>query len=174
MKKLLKIKYFRWSLLLIGFALMLNSCGIYSFTGADTGDAETFQVNQFRNMADLIEPGIDREFTLQLQDLIQSQTSLGLTNNGGDLIYEGEITRYYISPMTATKNSTAAQNRLTIGIKVRFTNKLAPEKDFEKEFSFYYDYPGNQQLTGSTLDAALEAIYEHITQDVFNESLTNW
>ncbi|NJX16998.1 hypothetical protein HC176_16100, partial [Tamlana crocina] len=55
------------------------SCGIYSFSGADTGAAETFQVNYFQNAAAIVEPGIDRTFTLQLQDLIQSQTNLNLT-----------------------------------------------------------------------------------------------
>src|SRR5699024_7491409 len=145
-------------LFLTGIALLLGmgGCGIYSFSGADTGDAETYQVNFFRNEADLIEPGIDRTYTLQLQDLIQNQTNLGLTKNNGDLVYEGAITQYYIAPMTSTKQSTAAQNRLTIAVKVRFTNKLDSEKDFEKQYSFYYDYPAQQQMTGSTLDTALD------------------
>lgn len=153
---------------------VVSSCGIYSFTGADVGAAKTFEVRQFQNYADLIEPGIDRTFTLRLQDLIQNQTSLGLTNNNGDLTYEGEITRFYIAPMTATSNSTAAQNRLTVVVNVRFYNKLEPDKNFEKQFSFYYDYSANQQLMGSALETALDAIFEHITQEVFNESLTDW
>lgn len=159
-----------------GLLLMVifQSCGAYSFTGADTGEAETFQVRQFQNDADLIEPGIDRDFTLELQDLIQNQTSLGLTNEGGDLVYEGEIVQFYIAPMTATSDSRAAQSRLTVGVNVRFINKLDPEKDFEKQFSFYYDYPGSQQLTGATLETALSEIFENITQEIFNASLTNW
>lgn len=152
----------------------LTSCGIYSLSGADTGNAETFQVNFFQNNADLIEPGIDRTFTLQLQDLIQNQTSLGLTNENGDLVYEGEIVQYYIAPMTSTSQNTAAQNRLTIAVNVRFYNNLDPEKDFEKRFSFYHDYPANEQLTGPRLETALEDIYTRITQEVFNESLTGW
>jgi len=154
--------------------LLLKSCGIYSFTGADTGDAETFEVRQFLNEAELIEPGIDRTFTLKLQDLIQNQTNLGLTNTGGDLVYEGEITQFYIAPMTSTKQNTAAQNRLTVAINVRFSDRTNPDKDFERQFSFYYDYPGQQQLTGSTLDTALEEIFDHIAEDIFNQSLTNW
>lgn len=152
----------------------MSGCGIYSFTGADIGEAKTFQVNFFQNNATLVEPGIDRTFTTQLQDLIQNQTSLSLTNNNGDLIYEGEIIDYYIAPMTSTSSNTAAQNRLTIAINVRFYNNLDPEKDFEKRFSFYYDYDANDQLIGGTLDTAIEEIYNRITQDVFNESLSNW
>jgi len=110
--------------------LSLQSCGYYSFTGADTGNAETFQVNFFQNNARLVEPGIDRDFTLQLQDLIQNQTKLSLTNSNADLVYEGEITRYYVAPMTATADSNAAQQRLTIAVNVRFYNTLDPEKRF--------------------------------------------
>ncbi len=152
----------------------VQSCGIYSFSGADTGSAETFQVNQFQNAADIVEPGIARTFTLQLEDLILSQTNLNLTNSNGDLIYEGEILDYYIAPMSATAESTAAQNRLTIVINVRFFNTLEPEKDFERRFSFYYDYPANSQLNGALLATALEEIYTRITQDIFNASLANW
>ncbi|WP_192901711.1 LptE family protein [Psychroflexus aestuariivivens] len=152
----------------------LTSCKYYSFTGADIGNAETFQVNYFQNNAQLVEPGIDRDFTLQLQDLILSQTSLSLTNSNADLIYEGEITRYYVAPMTATADDRAAQNRLTIEVNVRYYNTLEPEKDFEKKFSFYFDFPANQQLTGATRDEAVTEVFTRITQDIFNASLTNW
>lgn len=161
---------------IIVLLLIISStgCGTYSFTGADTGNAETFQVNYFQNIADLIEPGIDRDFTLKLQDLIQNQTSLGLVNSGGDLIFEGEITRYRVSPMTATADDKAAQNRLTIAVNVRFYNTLDNEKDFERSFSFYYDYPANQQLVGGTRDTAHEEIFTRIAQDIFNAALTDW
>jgi hypothetical protein len=154
--------------------LSLQSCGIYSFTGADTGDAESFQVNFFQNQADLVEPGIDRLFTLSLQDLIQNQTNLSLANENADLIFEGEIVDYYVAPMTSTANNTAAQNRLTIAINVRYYNTLDPEKDFERVFSFYYDYPATTQLVGGDLETALDEIFTRITQDIFNAALTDW
>lgn len=165
-----KATYFILGLLLITF----QSCGIYSFTGADTGGASTFQVNYFQNNASIVEPGIDRDFTLRLQDLIQNQTNLSLVNSGGQLIYEGEIVDYYVAPMTATAQNTAAENRLTISVNVRFFNELQPENNFERRFSFYFDYPANAQLTGSTLDTALNEIFTRLTQDIFNASLTNW
>ena len=140
-------------------AFFIQGCGIYSFTGSDTGNAKSFQVNFFQNNAPIVEPGIDRTFTQNLQDLIQNQTSLELTNNNGDLTYEGEITRYAIAPMTATADQTAAQNRLTIAINVRFFNKTKEEDDFEKQFSFYYDYPASQQLVGSSLDTAISWVH---------------
>src|SRR5690554_1769269 len=154
--------------------LTLSSCGIYNFTGTGQIDAETFQVNYFLNNAELVEPGIERTFTTRLQDLIQNQTSLNLTNTNADLLYEGEITQYRISPMTATAEQTAAQNRLYIAINVRFTNRKTPEDDFEKTFSHFYDYPANDQLIGARLNNALDEIYERITQDIFNASLAKW
>jgi hypothetical protein len=161
-------------LLLIISSFILNSCSVYNFTGTGKIDAKTYQVNFFQNNADLIEPGIDRTFTLTLQDLIQNQTNLNLVKNGGDLTYEGEIVDYRISPMTATADQQAAQNRLRIRVNVRFTNKNKEADDFEKVFEFYYDYPADQQLTGATKETALKDIFERITQDIFNESLAKW
>ncbi len=155
-------------LLILIFAFSINICGVYNFTGAKPIDAKTFQVNYFQNNAELVEPGIDRTFTLRLQDLIQNQTNLNLTNSNGDLMYDGEITDYRISPMTATADQKAAQNRLTIAVMVRFTNKNTATDNFEKRFSFFYDYSGEGQLVGSQLTEALDVIFEKITQDIFN------
>ena len=165
-----KIKY----ILLLLVTVLINSCSVYNFTGTGKIDAKTFQVNYFQNTADLIEPGIERTFTLRLQDLIQNQTNLNLTNSNGDLVYEGEIVRYNITPMTATADIRAAENRLTIAVNVRFINKNKEEDNFEKQFSFYDDFPANTQLTGPQLAESLDVIFERITQDIFNESLAKW
>lgn len=155
-------------------SLFLSSCSVYNFTGTGKIDAKTYQVNFFNNNAELVEPGIDRIFTLTLQDLIQNQTNLHLVKNGGDLTYEGEIIDYHISPMTATADQQAAQNRLKIKVNVRFTNKKKETDDFEKIYEFYYDYPAAQLLTGSVKEAAIKDIFERITQDIFNDSLAKW
>jgi hypothetical protein len=155
--------------------LLFQSCSIsYNFTGTGKINADTFQVNYFQNNAELIEPGIERDFTLALQDIIQDQTNLTLVSTGADLIYEGEIVDFRISPMTATADQRAAQNRLTISIMVRFTHTKEEKDSFEKRFSFFYDYPATEQLIGNTLRAGLDEIFERITQDVFNESLAKW
>ena len=151
----------------------ISSCGIYNFTGGSTGNAKTFQVNFFQNRAPLIEPGMDREFTFYLQDLINNQTNLSLTNSNGDLVYEGEITNFTVAPMAATADQRAAQNRLTVTVNVRFTNNKEEDKDFEKQFSHYYDFPANAQLS-SVKSAAFEVIFERIGQDIFNASLASW
>lgn len=161
-------------LLILIILFTTNSCGIYNFTGTGKIDAKTFQVNFFPNNADLVEPGIDRTFTLALQDILQNQTNLNLVKNGADLTYEGEIVDYRISPMTATANQQASQNRLKIKVNVRFSNKKKETDDFEKTFEFYYDYPATTQLQGATLNTALKEIFDRITQDIFNESLAKW
>ncbi len=163
----------KYSILLL-ISITLSSCGVYNFTGTGKIDAETFQVNYFQNNAPLVEPGIERTFTLELQDILQSQTNLNLVNQGGDLLFEGEIVDYRITPMTATADQRAAQNRLTITINVRFVNQKKEDDNFEKRFSFFYDFDANQQLIGSELTTALDVIFERITQDIFNESLAKW
>ncbi len=160
-------------------AIVPYSCGIYSFTGASVPPGtETFQINYFTNEAgnrpgSTIEPGLDQEFTIALQDLLLNQTNLNLVKTGGHLVYEGEITQYSISPTTSTSNNTASQNRLTMGVNVRYTNTKREEDSFEKRFSFFYDFDANKQLFDIKAEAN-ELIFERITQDIFNASLAKW
>ena len=166
----------RFFIISITYLMIVQSCSVkYSLTGASISPETTsFQVNYFQNNAPLIEPGIERDFTNKLIDLLINQTSLELVKSNGDLVYEGEIVEYRISPTTATSDNRAAQNRLTVGVNVRFYDIKDPDADFEKRFSFYYDYPASVQLIGSQKDTAMEEIFERITQDVFNASLAKW
>ncbi len=178
---LLKTQFYlklRISILALVALSCLLGCGAYNFTGGDVGTAQTFQVNYFQNYAtqspgSTFDPGLDREFTLSLQDLILTQTSLDLVGNDGDLLYEGEIVEYRVSPMTATAEQRAAQNRLTMTVNVRFFNRTKEDSDFEQRFSFFFDYDANSQLA-SVRDEAHEEIFERINQDIFNASLADW
>ncbi|WP_298342147.1 LptE family protein [uncultured Algibacter sp.] len=162
-------------LFLLTLSITFFGCKFYSFTGASIPPGtETYQVNRFENTALLFEPGLDRDFKIALEDLIQNQTNLTLVPSKGDLVYEGEITEYRISPTTATSDNRAAQNRLTITIKLRFFNRKKVEDDLEKSFSFFFDYEGSQQLVGSQKTTAHEEIFERITQDIFNATLAKW
>ena len=173
-KKLQYMKSFKYTLLIIT-ALTILGCGAYSFSGISLPpETTTFQVNYFQNNAPLIEPGLERDFKIALEDLIQNQTNLSLVTSNGDLVYEGEIIEYRISPTTATANNTAAQNRLTIAVKVHFFDKNDDEAEFDQRFSFYYDYAGSAQLVGSQKDTAIAEIFERLTQDVINASLAKW
>lgn len=153
--------------------LVFTSCKVkYSFTGL-TETPETFQVNFFQNNADLVEPGLDIQFTNALQDIIQNQTSAQLVNSGGEVIYEGEIIEYRVAPMTATADSRAAQNRLTISVNVRYINTKDEEKDLEQRFSFFFDFDANQQLI-TVKSEAHDVIFERLTQDIINATLADW
>ncbi|UMB52368.1 LPS assembly lipoprotein LptE [Lutibacter sp. A64] len=152
-----------------------QSCGIYSFTGTNISpDVKTVQIDYFPNEAILVEPSLSQVFTTELRDLFDTQTNLTSVNSGGDLQFEGEITGYKINPMTATAEQTAAQNRLTITVNVRFFNNKNEDDNFEKSFSHYYDYGGDVQLIGSALDDAFDEIIERIAQDIFNASVAKW
>jgi len=166
-------------ILVLVFLINLQSCGNYSFTGASIPlGTETFQVNFFENdagndLGSIFEPGLDRDFTSSLQNILQNQTNLQLVSQDGDLVYEGEIIEYRVSPMTATSELTAAQNRLTVSVNVRFINVKNEEDDFENRFSFYYDYPAETQLINIKSEAH-DIIFERLTQDIFNASLAKW
>lgn len=160
-------------------SFVMLGCKFYSFTGASIPEnAETVQVNLFTNDAansigSTFEPGLDRDFTNAMQEVLLNQTNLELTGVNGDLIYEGEITEYRVTPTTATAQQTAAQNRLTISINVRYINTNNEEDSFEKRFSHFYDFADTTQLQTVKADAH-EEIFERITQDVFNQSLAKW
>ena len=152
----------------------LIGCNVkYNFTGTGKINAKTFQVNYFTNNAEIVEVGIERTFTQKLQNTILNQTNLNLVTSGGDLLYEGEIVEYRITPMAANANQQSSQNRMTITINVRYSSKNSEDDNFEKRFSFFHDYDANL-LPSAVLNEALEIIYERITQDIFNESLAKW
>ncbi|GAA4273111.1 LptE family protein [Aquimarina gracilis] len=154
--------------------LLVQGCGIYSFSGTNISpDTKTFQVNFFQNQSPRIFPGVDQVFTNQLQDLILNQTNLDLVTSGGDIVYEGEIVQDYVAPNTATSDITAAQNRLTLAVNMRFYDSKDPSQDLEQRFTFFFDYPASSS-ENNVRDEALQVIFERITQDIFNATLARW
>ena len=159
--------------------LFIIGCKFYSFTGASIpAGTKTFQVNFFENLAgnrpgSIVEPGLDQEFTIALQDLLLNQTNLSIVNKEGDLVYEGEIVEFSVTPMSATSEIKAAQNRLTMAINLRYYNIKNEEDDFEKRFSHFYDFAADLQVY-DIRDNALDEIFERITQNIFNETLAKW
>lgn len=152
-----------------------QSCNIYSFNSISLSSGEkTIQIDYFPNYAVLVEPTLSQVFTIQLQDLFITQSNLELVKSGGDLQFEGEITGYKINPATATAEQTAAQNRLTITVNVRFFNNKKEEDNFERTFSHYQDFAGDANLSGELLNQVYETIIERITQDIFNASVAKW
>ncbi len=161
------------AVLVMALAVVYQGCGIYSFSGASIpAEAKTVSVDYFPNHAQLVNPLLSDNLTTALRDAMNSQTTLDLIETGGDLAFEGEITDYRTTPVAIT-GQTAAMNRLTITVKVRFSNRIDDTKDFEQSFSRYEDYPSNQDLM-SVQEALTATIVEQLVEDIFNKALVNW
>ena len=159
--------------MVLALAWICQGCGIYSFSGASIpAEARTVSVDYFPNHAQLVNPLLSDDLTSALRNAMNSQTTLDLVETGGDLAFEGEIIDYKTTPVAIT-GQTAAMNRLTITVKVRFTNNIDDSKDFEQNFSRYEDYPSVQEL--NSVQSSLTAIIvEQLVEDIFNKALVNW
>jgi len=162
-------------ILLIASCIALSACkGGYSFTGADiSADTKTFTVEFFPNHASLVQPTLSNVFTETLKDKFLSQTSLNLVNDNGDLYFEGEITSYNVTAQAYQGNETSALTRLTIGVRVRFTNNIEPSKSFESSFSRYADFESSQNLS-AVEGELMQQICDELVDDIFNKSVANW
>jgi len=158
--------------LLVHFAF--SGCKVYSFTGASIApDVKTVDVKFFTNVAPLSPPNLQQVLTEALKDKLNSQTSLTLVRNGGDLHFEAQITNYSTTPIAIQGNETASQNRLTITLSVKFTNAKDDRQDFEKTFSRFTDFDSKSNLT-TVENALIDEIKEQLIQDIFNASIANW
>jgi hypothetical protein len=174
-------KYFRWGsfplafVLIIGFMFLLISCRInYSFTGASISpQVKTVSIQYFPNQAPLVVPTLSIDLTDALRDYFTSQTNLELVNRNGDINIEGAITGYVVQPIAIQGNETAAMNRLTITVNVKFTNKTNEKQNFETSFSRYQDYQSTLSLV-SVQDVLIKQINDQLVQDIFNKAVVNW
>lgn len=168
-------KYRKNIFIILLIVSLAYSCKInYSFTGASISpDVKTVSIQYFPNMARLVNPNLSQDFTEALKEKFLSQTNLTLVNSVGDLNFEGEIIDYKTKPMSIQSNETAALNRLTVKIKVRFSNALDPEQNFETSFSRFDEYESSKNLY-DVEDELIVAIIEQIIDDIFNKSVANW
>jgi hypothetical protein len=130
-------------------------------------------VDFFPNRARLVNPNLSQQFTEGLQDKLVKQTSLSQITDGGDLEFSGQITDYNVTPMNISEGDLAAQNRLTIGVKVKFTNNKDHVQDWEKTFTAYEDFNSNNSLS-TVEDELVRLIVIKLTDDIFNASIANW
>jgi hypothetical protein len=166
-------------LLALVFVLMgsglIQSCKVsYSFTGASISpEVKTFSVYYFPNRARLVNPNLSQQITEALQDKLLRQTSLNQEDENGDLEFEGQITNYDTRPMNIQEGDLAAQTRLTVTVKVKYTNNTNHDEDWEKSFSAYEDFDSARILSDVEEDLMVE-ILEKLTEDIFNASIANW
>ncbi len=166
-------------LILVLVVLGMASCGLkkvsYSRDGASIPvDAKTFSVNYIENRATYVEPTLSNEFTEALKQKFRSDTNLSEVLDGnGDLHFEGEIVQDYLRPVDITRNETAASTRITIVVRMKFTNKLDDKFDYDTQFSAYRDM-GETQDRSEVGQALIKEIVEQIVEDVYNKAVVNW
>lgn len=169
MNRIIKI-----SVLLTFVALILHSCGIYSFSGTSIQpDVKSVTIDLFEYKALRVNPNLSQQITEGLKDKFRKMTRLEQVDEDGDLEITGAVTGYDVRASAVTANEVAAQNRLTVSIQITYTNRKYPEEDFEKSFSAYADFDSTQSLDAveSTL---CEEIVEQLCDLVLNATVANW
>lgn len=154
--------------------LMMSACGIYSFTGASISpETKTVVVYLFQNNANLVVPTLSQTITESLKDRIVTQTNLQLTRSTADIEFEGKIIDYSVRPMSLQGNNVTSQNRLSIAVKVKYTNKKEDAKSFEYTFTRYADFPGTKNLPDVESEL-IKIITTQLIDDIFNKAFVNW
>ena len=160
---------------LVANAFVIQSCGIYSFTGTSIQpDVKTVTINYFEYKALKVNPSLSNQITEALKEKFTKLTRLEQVDIDGDLEIIGEVTGYDVKATAITANEQAAQNRLTVNVKISFINRKYPEDNFEnKSFSAYADFDAMQTL--DAVEATLcEEIVEKLCEDMFNATVANW
>ena len=161
----------------VAAAVLMTSCGVaikYSLSGASIPpDAKTFSVAYFPNNATMVSPILSSTLTEALIDMFSRRTRLQQVEEGGDFAFEGEITNYTSTTSSVSSDDYALLNRLTITVKVRFTNAIEETMSFNKTFSAYEDYDSTQLLT-EVEGTLIPEIVDKIVTDIFMASASNW
>ncbi len=155
--------------------LFFQGCKInYSLNGASIPiEAKTISVAFFANNTTLGSPSISQKFTEKLKDVVSTQTNLALIKQSGDLQFEGEITDYNVAPVAIQSTDQAALNRLTMTVRVKYSNKFDITKNFDQSFSRFADYKTSSSLSAEEGEL-LASINKQLTEDIFNKAFNNW
>lgn len=156
--------------------MCLSGCRIsYKFNGAalDYNIYKTIHVDNIPIRAALVYPPLQQTFENELLDYISTNTKLQTTDGKSDLVLEGEITQYYLTPQAVTEDAYASRTRLTIGVRIKYTDNKAENKDVDQSFTAYRDFDSSQMLT-DVQDELCQQISEELVQLIFNATLGNW
>lgn len=156
--------------------LLMPSCLIsYKFNGAsiDYSKAQSISIADFPNNAALVNPTLSSSLSEQIRDIYSRQTRLQILSRGGDMELEGEITDYSLTPMAISADNLSAETKLTITIKVRFTNNKAPEESFEKTYSAYQTFDSSRMLN-DVQDELCNAMAVELAENIYNDTVAKW
>lgn len=164
-------------LVYLAAAALLCGCGIsikYSLSGASIPpDAKTFSVAYFPNNATMVSPILSSTLTDALVDIFSRRTRLQQVEEGGDFAFEGEITNYTSVTASVSSDDYALLNRLTITVKVRFTNALDEKMSFNRTFTAFEDYESTRLLS-EVEGELIPQIVDKLVTDIFQASASNW
>ena len=154
--------------------VMLAACGIYKFNDTSIApDVHTISVYNIENKAMKVNPTLSNTITVALQDQYRKMTKLEMLEDGGDLEVSGFISNYEVTPTAVTSQEIAAQNRLTVTVKITFRNNKHEEEKFEKSFVAFQDFDSSISL--DAVEAQLvDEIVEILVEDIFNATVANW
>ncbi len=156
--------------------LIAAGCRIsYKLNGAalDYNIYKTVHIDNFPIRAALVYPPLQQMFENELLDYITRNTRLQTTDARSDLMLEGEITGYSLSPQAVTEDAYASKTRLTITVRVKYTDNKQENKDIDQTFSAYRDFDSSQMLT-EVQDQLCEEICDELVLQIFNATLGNW
>ena len=160
--------------LLAVVAALATACGIYSFSGTSIQpDIKTVTINYFEYKALRVNPALSNDLTEAIRSQFRRMTRLEQVDEDGDMEISGQITGYEISTAAVTANEVAARNKLTVTVKIQFSDKKHPEEDFDKSFSAFSEYDSTNTIDAVESSLCAE-IVEKLVEDIFNASVAQW
>ena len=161
-------------LIILAAVLCLGACGIYSFSGTSIQpDVNSITINLFEYRAMRVNPSLSNDLTEAIRNQFRRMTRLEQVDMDGDMELSGEVTGYDISAAAVTADEVAARNKLTVTVKVTFTDKKHPEEDFDKSFSAYAEYDSTNSIDAVESSLCAEII-EKLVEDIFNAAVAQW
>jgi hypothetical protein len=156
------------------FGIFISCKPHLSLSGATIPvEAKTISVGFFTNNTSLGAPSLSQRFTEKLRDVVSQQTSLALIKQNGDLQFEGYISDYSVNPIAIQSTDLAGQNRMTISVNVKYSNKFEASKNFEQTFTRFADFKSTDNVASKEPELVQE-IYRQLTEDIFNRAFNNW
>ena len=163
--------------LITGLMLLVpQGCRIsYKLNGAaiDYTVYKTIHVGEFPIRAALVYAPLQQMFENELLDYITRNTRLTITDGASDLEMEGEISGYNLTPQAVTEDAYASKTRLTITVRVKYTDTKQDSNDVNQTFSAYRDFDASQMLM-DVQEELCQQISKELVELIFNSTLGNW
>ena len=161
---------------LISISIAFCACAIsYKFNGAaiDYQTTKTISIANFPNQAPLVYPLLSNNLSEAIRDQFDRQTRLQILPRDGQLQLEGEIIGYEVTGMSIGSDNYAQETKLTITVRVRYTNTINPEDSFEKTYSVYQTFDASRTLN-DVQDELCELMVKEIAESIFNDTVAKW